>query len=141
METTNMNSDAYHAEQMQNLLNYSNARLEQCAEEGDALSCCALAYKLYEENPEASMMWAKRGIDGGDATAAFLLGRHFMEGVGVEQDATVALDYFRQAADMGSNAALLFAAGLLLEVEPVNIDEILGQSPDGQSHKTRYKQQ
>lgn len=125
METTNMNSDAYHAEQMQNLLNYSNARLEQCAEEGDALSCCALAYKLYEENPEASMMWAKRGIDGGDATAAFLLGRHFMEGVGVEQDATVALDYFRQAADMGSNAALLFAAGLLLEVEPVNIDEIL----------------
>lgn len=125
-----MNNDSYQDEQVTRLLNYSNAQLEQCAKEGDAMACCVLASKLYTENPEASMMWAQRGLDGGDGTGAFLLGKHFLEGLGVEQDGAVALEYFCKAADMGCNAAKLFAAAVALRETPDKIYEIRNRLVD-----------
>ena len=86
--------------------------LEKAVEQGSGQACLILGRRMLErDQAEQAVAMLRRAVDGGgQPEAAFLLGRCYMEGTGVPQNAEMAEQYVAQGAETGGSEAMVEVA-------------------------------
>ena len=73
-----------------------------------------------EQSFEKALTWFKRGIANGDALCQYEMGLMHLHGLGVRQDAVVAADYFKEAANQDFPSAQSYMGTLFLDQGDIN---------------------
>lgn len=73
-----------------------------------------------EQSFEKAMTWFKRGVANGDALCQYELGLMHLQGLGVRNDAVLAADYFKEAANQDFASAQVNMGQLFLDQGDIN---------------------
>lgn len=95
---------------------------KEAADLGCPIAACCYGLELEkQDNMPGAMRWYhKADAEGGYATARFVLGQHYIKGIGVDQDSRKALKYMLAAANQGSSRGIYAAAVILFRHPDAN---------------------